>query len=683
MTTIRKSRLSQSLSIALGALVLSQPSLAQADATGPKVEEVISWGTKVYASSTSLDGDAMTIKQADHLSDLLRTVPGVDIGGAHSLNQRINIRGLDDKDLRISIDGANQNTYMYHHAGNLQIHADILKAVEIDVGTNSVINGGLGGSVRFETKEAKDLLEQGASVGARVQLSGATNASTGYSLTGYTQINDSIDIIGYYNYVDRDNYTVGGNKIVGSDGVVISSDGEVQGLAGETTDMLVKVGFDISPSQRFEIGREDYTDEGDYSFRPDMGLATDLAIAESLGLPLTYPTKFTRETTTANYDASIGSHSTIKATVFANDSELWRDQSGIAAVYPGDPSIIEGLATNTGFNVLASSTIGNTIEHTLTYGVDIIEFETEYSEDGSQLSGEDATNTAFFIEDKISFGNGFSLTPGVRRDSYEVNAVVAEDTFSDVTFALAAEKEVSNFMIVRASTTQLFKGPELSEVFVGAGLGHTRNDELKAETGTNSQLSFAWFDNNTEAGITFFQTDINDYIYEYADDNIGDLAIEGMELYFGFDIDNLGFMFSYSSSESELSAFEDYTQFEGARLDRSIGDNISLSLDYVIPAIDLSLHWEGIFVSDLSAQPDLDELNNPKDGHKVHNVSARWTPESVDNLDVILGVDNLLDEHYSSQASRTGDSFHLRFGALHLSDYEPGRNIKMTVSYSF
>ena len=33
--------------------------------------------------------NAALAAQADHISDLLRDLPGVDVGGAHSLNQRI------------------------------------------------------------------------------------------------------------------------------------------------------------------------------------------------------------------------------------------------------------------------------------------------------------------------------------------------------------------------------------------------------------------------------------------------------------------------------------------------------------------------------------------------------------------------------------------------------------------
>lgn len=85
----------------------------------------------------------------------------------------------------------------------------------------------------------------------------------------------------------------------------------------------------------------------------------------------------------------------------------------------------------------------------------------------------------------------------------------------------------------------------------------------------------------------------------------------------------------------------------------------------------------------MAAGPDLDgpTLENSKDGYTVHNISLQWFP--VKGLQVTAGVDNLLDEFYASQSSRTGVSFHPRFGELYLFDYEPGRNIKATVSYQF
>ena len=208
--------------------------------SGDEIETIAIWGTQVKSSSLSMNKESMEIIQPDHISDLLRIIPGVDVGGAHSLNQRITIRSMDDKDIRINIDGANQNTYMYHHMGNLQIHADILESAEIDVGNNSVINGGLGGSVRFKTKDAVSLLESGNQFGARIQASYADNSGDSVALTGYGQLTESLDFLAYFNNVNRDNYEVGGGKILNQNNEVIAgTDGTVRGLEGDVSDALI------------------------------------------------------------------------------------------------------------------------------------------------------------------------------------------------------------------------------------------------------------------------------------------------------------------------------------------------------------------------------------------------------------------------------------------------------------
>lgn len=259
--------------------VLTSSAVFSAESEDTEIERVTVWSTTVNASSMYLKEEAIASKQADHISDLLRSIPGVDVGGAHSLNQRITIRSMDDKDLDISIDGAKQNNYMYHHMGNLQIHADILKSVDIDVGNNSVINGGLGGSVRFETKQARDLLQSGERFGGRVQVGAGDNSGQTYSATAYGLMTDSVDFLGYYNLVNRENYEVGGGEITDSNGDVIEgTDGTVRGLEGELDDALIKFGWEPSDNQRIQLSYEKYTDEGDYSYRPDMGLATDIAI---------------------------------------------------------------------------------------------------------------------------------------------------------------------------------------------------------------------------------------------------------------------------------------------------------------------------------------------------------------------------------------------------------------------
>jgi len=161
-----------------------------------QLESVEVWETQVSSSSLNLGSSSIETKQADHLSDLLRDLPGVDVGGTSSINNRIAIRGLEDENLDISIDGAKvSNVNMFHHIGNLLVNPDILKKADVQVGTNSVVNGGLGGAVAFETKDGKDLLHDGKEYGARIQGNYNSNDSLGGSVAAYGKVTDKVDLL--------------------------------------------------------------------------------------------------------------------------------------------------------------------------------------------------------------------------------------------------------------------------------------------------------------------------------------------------------------------------------------------------------------------------------------------------------------------------------------------------------
>lgn len=656
------------------------------------------WGTKLKVSTASLDEDALAVRQPDHISDLLRPLPGVDVGGAHSLNQRITIRGMDDKDLNITIDGARQNAYMYHHMGNLQIHADILKSVDLKVGKNSVVHGGLGGDVAFETKDAADLLRDGHNFGARLLAGYADNASDSYSLAAYGQVTPKLDFLAYFNRVDRDNYAVGGDTITDSDGTVIpGTDGKVRGHSGEVADQLIKFGWNQDANRRLELSYENYGDEGNYSYRPDMGLATDLAIADNLGLPLTYPTEFNRETVNLNYDAYLGDGLRMKASAYRNQSDLERDESGVAAVF-GGAALISGTATNDGARLQFTSVVDfGGASHQFNYGADIVRYETEYRQDRVPASAEQADNLAFYLEDRMELSDRVTFIPGIRYDQADLESAVVDDSFSGLTGSLALEWRFHRDWRLNLAGTSLFQAPEIGEVFIGAGIRDQPNPNINEETGANYEVGLAYrSDLNNGAikgGVTLYQTQVDDYIYDYAPlpaggrgkNNVGDMQLDGFEAYLGFDIGPWAMLLSASGTESELNAFDTYAALEGARLDRSQGDDYALSLDYRLPLKGLSIHWDSQYVDDVAAGLNLDgaTLNNAKDSYDIHNISFRWAPVSLDGLAVTVGVDNLLDAYYASQASRTGISFHPRFGELYLVDYEPGRNIKTTLAYRF
>ena len=681
-----------------------------------EIEVVNVWGTQIKASSMYLNSEDIVTKQADHISDLLRTIPGVDVGGAHSLNQRITIRSMDDKDLKISIDGAAQNTYMFHHMGNLQIHADILKSVDIEVGTNSVINGGLGGAVRFETKQAADLLAKDERAGARISAMVSDNAGHNFSLTGYGLLTDDVDFLIYHNEVDTENYKLG-DKVRVEARETISYVDEVIGLEGDIKDTLLKFGWNIDNSQRVALSYETYQDKGNYSARPDMGIVTDITLTYAIEdtfnaiVPLVWPTEFTRDTVTLSYDLQFGEDSQLKATAFSNVSELMRDESawGVNAGWEEDADLITGEAKNRGVNVLVETYHEFAgVEHDIVYGGEAIKHETEWMAEGIhpdyigdvQTAGERSRAVAAYIQDTIAITEQFNVIPGIRHEQVSVEANVIHKRYKGTTFSFAAEYFITSDLLVKASATELFRAPELAEVFIGAGTRDLLNAELKEETGINKELSIAYQSNILGAdqfsvGITYFNTDIDDYIYDYnrvegksgyLKDNIGDLVLDGVEAYLGYSVGNFDSQITFSAADSEINAFTQYQQFDGARIDRQQGDTYGALIKYTLPKIDAFVSWEVLHVQAISDGLNLDgaRLSTAKQGFTVHNIAANWHPKMLPGTTIIFGVDNLFDELYASQSSRTGISYHPRFNVeLPLIDWEPGRNIKATVAYKF
>lgn len=637
------------LVVAIG--MASTAAWAQEQSVATGTTEV--WATQVSSTSAFLGGDDIELKQADHLSDLMRSLPGVEIGGSHSMVQKINIRALDDTNLNITIDGASQNGYMYHHAGNLLINPDILKAANIQVGANSVLTGALGGAVEFETKDAADLLQAGQRFGARIQGNVASNKYFGYSLTGYGQVSDSVDILAYIYQVDRDNPEDGkGRESLGNDGDIVNG--------------MLKAGLDLNDENRIELGYDRYKDDGDYPFRADMGVATNKAITGDR----LYPTTYDRSTLTAVYELDKGDDLYLKANAYRNELELEREEN------TDDYRVKAGSVENTGAKILAESLIesGN-VTHTLRYGGEINKEKSRVHKDGVDHGGEDATNAALYIENEIAFGNA-RLIPGIRQNHYDLNTSMADKTYDETTWSLAGELDVTDSFTLRAATTSLFQGPNLEEAFY-ADTVNPANPALKPETGLNSELGFRFDQQNVGAldklatALTLFHTRIDDRI-EYGRGtgwyNQDEVTLKGFEASVKMDKGDLGVLLTYARTNSDVKE-------TGEPVSDESGDTISMTVDYALPAHNLELEWESQVVR------DEDKLD--KKGYDVHSISVRWSPAAAEGLVLTAGIENLFDEYYVSHVSRIGESNHPRFGQLLLDDSEPGRNFKLTAAYSF
>jgi hemoglobin/transferrin/lactoferrin receptor protein len=303
---------------------------------------------------------------------------------------------------------------------------------------------------------------------------------------------------------------------------------------------------------------------------------------------------------------------------------------------------------------------------------------------------QDSRNKSVYLEDTVRFNNVLTLRPGIRYDMYDMNTSTNNDSYSEFSYGLAGELELSEQLTLLASRTELFKGPELSEIFVGAGIGNEPNPDLKPESGHNDEvgLQFVTYDsslaNVMTARVNFFRTTLENKIeevdYPFDDcvgrgcagwyDNTGEVEIDGFEASLSLGWNRVNTLISYARSDSRVVETNE-------PLEREVGDSIALNVDYALPVSNMSLSW--------TSQVILDEesSDNTKVGFDVHNVSLRWQPETMPGLDLTFGVDNLFDELYSSHASRAGRFYYAASGPVPIDDFEPGRNIKATASYRF
>lgn len=158
----------------------SMITLSKAGAPGDKAE-----GDATYLSTIVVKGDRyygdnapnvavigqeqIEQAQASSLPELLNKTPGVSLtGGVRIQGQSIAIRGFGrQSDTRILLDGAPKNFEKYDQ-GTVFIEPELLKNVEIQKGATSVRygNGGFGGTILMESKDAGDMLKPGQTWGA-------------------------------------------------------------------------------------------------------------------------------------------------------------------------------------------------------------------------------------------------------------------------------------------------------------------------------------------------------------------------------------------------------------------------------------------------------------------------------------------------------------------------------------
>ena len=644
----------------------------------------------VVGAATNLSITAEDIEQfqANDLADVFRESPSVSVGGSVGVAQKIFIRGLEDAYLNVTVDGAQQTSTLFHHIGRVTLDPDLLKQIDVQAGAGEATSGpgAIGGSIRFKTKDAQDLLRGDEQFGGRVKASYFSNEGTRYSGSLYGKLSDSWGLLGYYSTVDRDNFEDGDGN-------------EVLGTAADQDLMFLKASGYIADNQYLSISAEQRDEEGEFSARPNW------VVLE--GAPL-YPSEAERDTYVANYRFDHSALVFLEATAYQTSSSF----------RGGRFDFLSDIDTY-GFDIRNTTDISN---HVFTYGIDYRKDEVESGPGvGPVQNAEEGSVMGIYAQAHSNITPELLLSYGVRYDDFDFQQQILIDDYygtpvtdepsglddNELSFNVGLEYQLTEAWTLGLGYAEAARGKQIGDGFTLDEYLYDGEDvpvvasDVVPETVTNIEASIEYSANNLNARLSAYESTIDDVLFSGYQgnsvfNNIGDLESSGVEFNLAYRWDSVDVYFGFSSVDVELMPREglysvtynsiDINGYEFVGLGNSRGDTWVLGADYTVTA-DISVGFNITMVDDINIDTLHQALENGwtdslyslnKADYTLVDIYGEW--EVTNDLRLNLAVTNLFDEAYIDHSS-VGDYSEV-FPSV-IGPQEAGRDIRLSVTYDF
>ncbi|MBK5944219.1 TonB-dependent receptor plug domain-containing protein [Halorhodospira halophila] len=624
------------------------------------------------------DSEALQRRQASSSAEIFRGEASAGVGGGSRNAQRLYLRGVESSNLNVSVDGARQGRNLHQHRGGLTgLDPDLLRSADLDPRPAADQGpGALGGSVRFETVDAQDLLDPDEEIGARLRAgyASADEAERG-SATAFGRLGGDWGVLAHIGAVNRDDYRVGGG-------------GSMPYSGGRDRDYLARISRVPASGHQLRFGVQRNTFEGDHhygSWGSDFG---DPRERTHPNQELTGQEQ-RRETWTAEHRYQPADpHVDWQARVYRNDNRLERQDEGTAtrAVEHG------GDLRNT-FTLDAGPT-----RHRLTAGFDYYTEDGRIGQtDGPRLSHR-SRNFGAFLQNRMRWER-LRLSAGLRFDDYNTDLVEQDLDGDAVSPNLSAELEMSAGWSAFAGYGEAVSGAGVLPIgwlqFIDDEKTNLNDGEpFKAEESrrTEGGLRYQGRDwitarDRFDFEATLFETRIKNSLtrtdsgypgrsknHGYIDGVIqrDSVRLRGYELRAAWGVGPYDARLSFLSAE----AVDDDGDPVGVirRLGGGGGDRLVFDQRWAAHET-LTLGYTFTWVGDHTDVPD-DEPE--RDGYHLHDVQAEWQPWADDRLTLALAVHNLFDEQYAEHTSlvdEEGGNFYIRD--------EPGRDVRVTGTLRF
>jgi len=484
---------------------------------------------------------------ANDLSEIIRTMPGVNLTGNSTSGQRgnqrqIDLRGMGPENTLILIDGkpvTSRDSVRMGRRGERDsrgdtnwVPAEEVEQIEVIRGPAAARygNGAAGGVVNIITKQPTETITGQVSVYANAPThseEGATQRMN-FSLSGPVAENLSFRLWGNVNHTEQDDRNINAGH-------------QAPGFASTL------------PAGNEGVNNKDLSGQLLWNFLPDQSLALDWGYSRQGNL---YAGDTQNSNTVAAAEAQYGNETNVmqRQTIavthkgkfdfgttntylqVANTNNT-RLQEGLVGGPEGaivaDAPFISSTLKDTTFHTEVNLPIATAMRQMLTLGAEYAEQELNDPASNTQaltsgsISGlastrrsplSSASITSFFAEDNIELSKATLLTPGLRYDDHSQSG----DNWSP---SLNLTHTLSERVTLKGGIARAYKAPNLFQsnpnyVLLSSGNGcYIRsacylmgNDNLQPETSVNKEIGIEYKKDGFLAGVTYFQNDYHNKI---------------------------------------------------------------------------------------------------------------------------------------------------------------------------
>nr|WP_242464185.1 TonB-dependent receptor [Halorhodospira halophila] len=606
-------------------------------------------------------------RQSSRSGELFRGDASATVGGGSRNAQRLYLRGVESNNLNVTVDGARQGRDLHQHRGGLTgLDPQLLDDVEVDTRPAADQGpGALGGSVRFRTVDAQQLLDPDEQTGARLRAGYATaDSSEQGSATVFQRLGFDWGALAHVSGANRDDYETGGG-----DNMPYSGGGDRSYLL-QASRMPVH-------GHELRLGVQRHSFEGDTL---SGGAGSDFGDprVEHRGEPEKQELRRDTWTVEHRYDPT-DPNVDWQARVYRNDNRLKRLDQGTetrALEHGGD-------LRNT-FSLNAGPT-----RHQLTAGFDYYTEDGRLEQDdGPRLSYTDR-NFGAFLQNRMEWER-LRLSSGLRFDDY--TSALGERNPEGDAFSpnLSAELDLAAGWAVFGGYGEAARGPGGTMPIGWVQYIEEGNDDqsLKTEESRRSEGGLRYQGRGLVASrdrlnleATVFETRIDNSLERVGGGpphqsgvRLGqrDVRISGYELRAAWGVNAYDTRLSFLSAETE----DDDGDPAGVsrRLAGSGGDRLVWDHRWAAHET-LTLGYTLTWVGDDTDVPD-DEPE--RDGYHLHDIQVQWQPWADEQVTLGVVVNNLFDEQYAEHTSLVSE----QDGELIVRD-EPGRDIRLEAALRF